>query len=286
MDTRKETVQDTLPMLHEALLYLTDEVDRICRKNDITYSLTGGSMLGAVRHKGFIPWDDDMDIAMLRPEYERFLAVCKSDLRDDFEIQTIETDPEYFYGYGKILLKGTSLVQQGHERTKCKKAIFVDIFPLDTVPANPALRKKQGAKNYVLNKLLERKAGCSLHQGQSIGKRAAYCALEIVSRMVPFEFMRKRLIENMTSCKDSDSLYVCNFGGYYGYEKETTLKKYFEQIEYTAFEDRQYPVSRFYDEYLTSIYGDYMKLPPVEKRRAHNFQYLDFGSFILGHKEE
>lgn len=110
-----------LKKLHELLVMLSEEVKRICNDNGIKYSLTGGSMIGAVRHKGFIPWDDDMDIAMLREDYDKFLKACETQLGPAFEIQTMDNDPNYFIGFAKIILKDTYLVQYCHEKTKQKK---------------------------------------------------------------------------------------------------------------------------------------------------------------------
>lgn len=135
--------KETLEHLHICLLDIMSEVDRICSENSIGYSLIGGSMIGAVRHHGFIPWDDDMDIGMLRQDYEKFISICESRLDKKYFLQTYDSDPKYNYGYAKMLLNGTELVEFGHERTKYRKGIFVDIFPFDTVPNNIGERKKQ-----------------------------------------------------------------------------------------------------------------------------------------------
>ena len=109
-------------------LELLDELDRVCRKNGIPYMLDGGTMIGAVRHKGFIPWDDDIDVAMLREDYERLKGV-----QSDFDsgkcfFQDDSTDPEYRWGYGKLRRKGTSFIRLGQEHLKQKDGVFIDIF--------------------------------------------------------------------------------------------------------------------------------------------------------------
>ena len=116
-------------------LELIKEIDRICRKNKIQYTLDGGTLLGAVRHGGFIPWDDDADIAFKRTEYEKFFEACKKDLNTNkFFLQEHRTDSEYPWGYSKLRMNGTKLVQIGQEHLKFNDGIFIDLFIYDNVP--------------------------------------------------------------------------------------------------------------------------------------------------------
>ena len=108
------------------------DFDRVCRKNDINYVLFGGSLLGAVRHKGYIPWDDDADIAMLRQDYDKFKAIAPKELTSTIcYFQDHDTDPFYRWGYGKLRRTGTEYIRVGQEHLKCKTGIFVDVFPRD-----------------------------------------------------------------------------------------------------------------------------------------------------------
>ena len=105
------------------------EVHRICKKNGIRFSLDGGTLLGAARNQGFIPWDDDADVIFLREEYEKFFDVCKTDLNADrFFLQDYRTDPEYRWGYAKLRLKGTEFVRLGQEKMKYTTGVCIDIF--------------------------------------------------------------------------------------------------------------------------------------------------------------
>lgn len=268
-----------LNKLHELLVMLSEEVKRICEKNDIKYSLTGGSMLGAIRHKGFIPWDDDMDIAMLREDYDRFLKVCESQLGVAFEIQTIDNDENYFYGFAKIILKDTYLVQYCHEKTKHRKGIYVDIFPLDNVPDNTRDRKKQKIKTYFLIKMLARKGKAGIEDKSSLLKYVAFHLIDVINIFVPMSYLKAKLVENMTKYNKDKTEFVCNMNGYYGYEKETTYRRYFENTILVPFENTEFPIVKEYDAFLKAVYGDYMKLPPVEKRHTHGFKFLDFGPY-------
>ena len=136
------------------------EVDRICRKNHIQYTLDGGTLLGAVRHKGFIPWDDDADIVMFRHEYARFYHACKSDLDTErFFLQEYRTDPNYRWGYAKLRRKGTEYVRVGQEHMRYKTGVCIDIFPLDYVPDQYILRRIYYGINYCIRKILYSELG-------------------------------------------------------------------------------------------------------------------------------
>ena len=268
-----------LNKLHEVLIMITEEIKRVCDLNGICYSLTGGSMIGAIRHKGFIPWDDDMDVAMLRSEYDKFVEACKVQLKPQFEIQTMENDENYFYGFAKIILKDTYLVQRTHENTQQKKGIYVDVFPLDNVPESESARKRQKHLNYLLIKMLSRKAKVDIEDKKSIKKQIGFHLLDCFNLFFSMHSLRYKLVNNMTKYNDQKTEYVCNMGGYYGYDRETAPREYFENTSLMKFNNAEFSVIREYDAYLTHVYGDYMKLPPEEKRHTHEFEKLDFGPY-------
>lgn len=127
--------REDLRQMQVILLELLLEVDRICRKREIKYMLSSGTLLGAVRHKGFIPWDDDLDVTMLRSEYDRFCEACEEDLdRSRFFLQTHKNTPGYRWGYAKLRRVGTEYVRAGQEHMDYPTGVFIDIFPRDNVP--------------------------------------------------------------------------------------------------------------------------------------------------------
>ncbi len=271
--------EEEISKLHRVLLLILREIDRVCRKNSIKYSLIGGSMLGAVRHKGFIPWDDDLDVGMMRSEYERFIAACAADLDSRFELQTNENDPNYVYGFAKILLKDTYLLQYGHERTKHRKGIYVDVFPYDYIPADPKLRKRQSRKNYILTRMLRRKFGSRDERKWGVKEKVAFALVDFANLFISQEKLVRKLNKNMTEYAAKPTKEVSNMSGFYGYAKETVPAAYFDSFTYLTFVDGQFPVVSEYDAFLTSYYGDYMQLPPEDKRRTHGFRRLDFGPY-------
>ena len=133
---------EELKMIQKIDLEMLVEVDRICRKYRIQYSLDGGTLLGAVRHKGFIPWDDDADVIMLRKEYRKFQKACRKELdQSRFFLQDYQTDPEYRWGYAKIRRRNTEYIRLGQEHLKQKGGVCIDIFVADNVPDQKVVRK-------------------------------------------------------------------------------------------------------------------------------------------------
>lgn len=135
------------------------ELDRVCRKHDISYCIGWGTLLGAVRHAGYIPWDDDADVAMLREDYEKFKAVSYELNPDICWFQDHMTDAEYRWEYGKLRRTGTTYIRAGQEHLKNKTGVFVDIFPLDDVPVSPIREKFHVVECFILRKILWSEVG-------------------------------------------------------------------------------------------------------------------------------
>lgn len=240
------------------------EIKRICEKHSIRYYLIGGSALGAIRHKGFIPWDDDVDVGMPRPEYERFLKVCQFELRKEFFLQTRETDSEYIYQFAKIRINNTKYVQKSLENLNIHHGIYVDIFPLDKLSPNKfiALKQKLLVEGYIKIK------SAKIHNHDKSSPK--YLIKKIVGSLFTFDHIHKVIMKNIQLANHTKSNKIGNLIGVYGFKKEIFDEEVFGDPYYTEFEGYQFPIPNKYDYYLKQIYGDYMKLPPVEKRTNHN----------------
>lgn len=253
---------DELHTLQKIELEMLLEIDRICRENGINYSIDGGTLLGAVRHKGFIPWDDDADVVMLRHEYARFKRACRKDLDTGrFFLQDYRTDPEYRWGYAKLRRNDTSYIRAGQENQKYRDGVFLDIFVVDNVPDNLLLRKLHYMACFVIRKGLYSTVGKYNEKNPFI--RTIY---SIMSRIPKGAYFKVRnIIAGSLHHKRTELI------SHYGYQYPARCRyglprECFDEMTDMIFEG--YPLRGFvnYDLYLTRLYGDYMKLPPKSEQ--------------------
>lgn len=256
---------EVLRKLQMTELEMLIEVDRICRKHHIKYSLDGGTLLGAIRHDGFIPWDDDADVVMLRSEYEKFAEACKKELDTQrFFLQDYQTDKAYRWGYSKMRRNGTVFLREGQEHVKCNQSVFIDIFLYDNVPDNPVLRKLHLFTCFCLRKGLY----------SEVGKKNAKSAwlrgwFSILSR-VPRDWWFKRIESIAKKCNKKGGELVRHMTHPYRKECQYGLpRECFDEYIEKEFEGHSFRIFRKYDLYLTRLYGDYMVLPPEDKRKTH-----------------
>ena len=255
---------ETLRALQQTELELLIELDRICRENGIEYHIIAGTMLGAVRHGGFIPWDDDADVAMLRPEYERFRDVCQSAADPErFVFQDHRVTPGYRWGYGKLRRRGTLFLREHQEHMPYEQGVFLDVFPLDPVPDSQLGRSLMDAYCFCIRKLLWARVGKDADR--SAGKRLLFALLD----RIPEERVLRaydRLVERTKRIR-SDWVRILMFptpnrrGGY--------LRRWYEGGEPILFEGHLFPGVSDPDGYLRFKFGDYMTPPPEGQRKAH-----------------
>lgn len=270
---------DYLPKLHNCQLIIAREIKRLCDKHNIKYFIIAGTLLGAIRHGGFIPWDDDMDVGMLREDYEKFLKVAKTELGADFFLQTPETDENYGLPFAKILLNGTLLVE-ATAGSNAKKGIFVDVFPFDVAPENEADRENHNKKTYFYKRLLLAKLNYNVCAKNDYVKRAVYFVLKIMSAFYSHDKLVKKLESEITRYNNSKTEDIVNIGGAYGYKKETIKADWVRDTVEIPFEDMTISAPVDYIKYLETFYGDYMTPPPEDKRyNRHSVTELDFGKY-------
>lgn len=272
---------DYLPKLHSCEMIIAKEIKRICEENGIKYFIIAGTLLGAVRHKGFIPWDDDMDIGMLREDYERFLQIAKKDLSGQFFLQTTETDSAYGLNFAKIMLKNT-VVSEGTAANSAANGIFIDVFPFDAVPESEKEEAKHKKRTYFLRRLLLAKQNYNVCGKKEYVKRLVYMGLKIISAFYSREKLCKKLdceCERYNATSKTPERIV-NIGGAYGYNKETILRRWVDSTVELPFEDFTIAAPVGYIEYLEYFYGDYMTPPPEDKRyNRHSVTKVDFGPY-------
>jgi len=268
----------------EAMLDLLIELKRICEKNNIDYFLIGGTLLGAVRHNGFIPWDDDIDVGMLRKEYDRFIVACKNDLNPMYSLENYKEDcynPNVYY---KLKIKGTRYVEESTQKNKSNKEVFIDIFPFDNAIKNEKINKGIDRKIRTLRKLIAIK--CKIgYSPKQFYKKMIYCFTKLVCIFFSKKRMIKKLIEIETQFNNEETEYAVNCNGAYTYETELFEKSVLNKTVYHKFEGIDFKIPQNYDYVLTQMYNDYMQLPPDNKRSGKH-QIIDFNLDIFKTKSK
>ena len=261
----------TLKKLHDVELEILDEIARICKKHNIKYSLFAGTMLGAVRHAGFIPWDDDIDIGMLRSDYEKFIKIAHEELDSKFYLDCFEYNEDYHLAFAKVKKNGTIFDEEASHHLDNHKGIFVDIFPIDNVYDN--------IKRSYVNAILIKTIIQTIYVKKKMYglKECRHKILSGFLMIFSHRFLMKLEKKICMSNKNDNSKYVACFLGVYPFKNEVNLRSDFLPFKDIKFENKKYSIINNTDKYLTGVYGDYMKLPPKEKRINHMPLRIDFG---------
>ena len=254
-----------LENMHKIQLNMLIEFDKICRRNNIKYILDAGTLLGAVRHKGFIPWDDDIDVRMLRDDYEKFCVVANKELPETMFFQNYKNDKGYPWMYSKIRMKGTKAVRIGQDRLNMEEGIYMDIFPCDGVPDDNKKKKKHNRLAKIYRKILYARIG--KYSCDKWYERLWWSLVCVIPRSYVYK-QSDKLVKKYTehNCKR-----VGTIGWHELPDVNGFLNGYFTDLTEVEFEGHMFPAPKCWDFYLTQLYGDYMQLPPENKRISHDF---------------
>lgn len=260
-----------LEKLKSVELEILIHVGELLDKHGIKWYLIGGNAIGAVRHGGFIPWDDDVDIAIFKEDENKFLKICEEELDSKYYLQTRRKEKEYIRSFYKIRKNNTACVEEANKGLiNMHHGIFIDIFVLYGVPNNKVVRN-------VMKSMIRLD---DIMAYNSVPKNGGNKGL--IKRILhPFRhFIRgvaKAVIESINIfCRLKDSQYISNIYGTIPFDKSIMPRDYFGEPKYLEFEGRRLPFPAKIHEYLEHIFGDYMTLPPEEKRISHQFSIVDF----------
>lgn len=271
--------KELLRRVQLAQLEIAKELKRVCDENGIRYFMDSGTLLGAVRHKGFIPWDDDMDFGMMRDEYERFLKIAPEKLSDEYFLQTWESDPYYGMPFAKLRKKGTRYVERNSERSKAHNELFIDIFPYNSYPDSEEDRKQQGFEiKKDFTSLLGLSGATPWLQYQNPVKRASsrlkFLGVTLYGKLAGRENLIRKYTEAATRFNGQMTKNVFEEGGSAAYDSWVVSRKCFDAYQTLLFEGVEFSAPADADTYLRDVYGDYMQLPPV-KERENRHQVLE-----------
>ena len=267
-----------LKLLQEIELENLRMLMEICEKNHLRYYLIGGSLLGAMRHKGFIPWDDDIDVGLPRPDYNRFVQIAKDYLPAHMDIKTMTSDPNYKC-YFTRLINNKKKIYWDHGQYTAVIGVWMDVFPLDGLPENPLLRKLQVFRvklNKALYKFTQIDYVSTNRTNRPISERVLirFAQLTRIGKLMNADKRLKKLDRALQRYDYDTSAYAWNFSGCYG-KREIVPHIQLGGSRTAEFEGLQASIPEAAQDYLTSIYGDYMKLPPEDQRKSHEVRFAE-----------
>lgn len=259
--------------LQRVVLEIAKDLDRLCRENNIDYYLGGGGAIGAIRHHGFIPWDDDLDFLMTNYNYRKFIKLCREKL-DPNKYYIQEGLVDWPMPFTKIRLRDTHIEEyDGFTSNIDCCGIFLDIFKLDNLSDNPLIIRWQ----YICAKIFL--AYCLSNRtfnSTSLRKRI----LIYLTFPLKVKFIRNFILKQVEkyNIMETANKYGC-FWGRTRFNNSITDKDIYGKPLYVRFEDTELPVPEQYDKYLTQFFGDYMKLPPIEQQVGLHITKIDFGKY-------
>lgn len=283
IERNKEYEPEVLEKLHNLQLEMLKDLQQICDKYDLQYFAVFGTALGAVRHGGFIPWDDDIDVGMLRKDYDIFIRVVEKEMGDKYQIMTPEIDKNYACCVTKFQRKGTKFISYFSDKLDCEQCIFIDIFPFDYIAKTKKKAKRQQLITLFFDRLIYLCGSAHPiipYTGVKYYLAAGICwcthyitKLFHLSPKIIYQAFVKQCTKNNMQNTDR----VTSFGDGSSLKYHSTVSKMFPLKE-IPFENMTIKVMNNNDEHLRRTYGDYMTLPPVEQRVNHAPYIIEFGN--------
>ena len=287
IERNKEYEPEILEKLHNLQLEMLQDLQRICEKYDIQYFAVFGTALGAVRHKGFIPWYDDIDVGMLRKDYDIFIQVAEKEMGHKYKIMTPEIDKNYACCVTKFQRKGTKFISYLSDKLECDQCIFIDIFPFDCIASEKIQARKQQLITLFFDRLIYLCGSAHPiipYTGIKYHMAAGICwCVHYITRIIHLspKVIYRLFVKQCTKYNNrGDVDVVTSFGDGNSLKYRSAVNKMFP-LKKVKFENTTIDVMNNIDEHLKRTYGDYMQLPPIEQRVNHAPYIIDFGDYEI-----
>ena len=251
-------------------LEILKELVRVCRKHNLRYYIVGGTLIGAARHGGFIPWDDDIDVSMPRKDFDKLCKIAKEEFGENYFLQTRKTDKKCYFHYAKLRKNGTYFGEDKFEHTALHKGIFMDIFPLDYIPDNKALQKIFFRGFSCLTGFICSKEKTSefLYKNMSLPFIVSFRLLQCILPKCLLLSLRSLLAKLSRGL--SKKKLLASLSGFHGYPMEISPENWWGEGCDIEFEGITVKAPSQYKTLLTHMFGNFMELPPEEERINHN----------------
>lgn len=273
-------ISSKLKSIWNTELDLTVRFLELCKKYNIKTFSFAGTMLGAIRHKGFIPWDDDVDFALLRPDYEKLLAVAEKEFKYPYFFQTALNDRDFFFGYARLRNSETTGLIKGNISKDYNNGIYIDIFCLDGIVDDEKLLKKQFDKRDFFQRMASVYNYKIKNDKSDFIHKLYRCTMKLLSRFKSYEYWVSEYDKTLSMYNSSAE----NFGMVT--HPRNFIKKYFakkedlDELIEMDFETIKIPVPKNYDVILRNMYGNYMQYPPIEVRGKWHNEMIEFDPYM------
>ena len=265
-----EVTPDLVKKIQQKDLEILDEVARVCSLLNITYMLSSGTALGAIRHRGFIPWDDDIDIMMPRVDYDRFMREAPEVIDSNFFVQSYLSEPKHPSFYMKVRANGTVMRERSYASADRHLGVFIDVFPLDRVPDGHFVRRLETLAYHYFDALRHMTTWRICCRKAHPVRRILRCSLYPLARLIGLrrinrweDRFRGRNRNNQSAASTAADCLVGRYGTYFDWSL-------FSRTILVPFEGRHFPIMIGYDAYLIRLYGDYMTPPPEDMRKSRH----------------
>lgn len=277
MSKEKRYDDETLKHLQQVDMIILKYFIDVCEENNLNYFMYGGSLIGTVRHQGYVPWDDDIDVIMFRDDFEKLNKIFEKDIDERFRFFNVLNEETYHYTWGRLTLKNTIFREWWGNQVDYTPNIFIDIFILDNIPKNRFKRSIHRWKCYFLNMLTN--YSIIKFENDSKLKEIIQHTVYYMMKILPISTssIKRSCVNEFTKYQYENCEEVCDFPS--SYIMPVTFKSDWLPLKKAKFEDIEVSIPNNYDKILKLEYGDYMELPPEESRFRPAPPEIDFGEY-------